>query len=434
MIQSYFESKSHERYSKEKLLKLQEKRFRKILKYAYNNSKFYKYLYNSKDISEKDLDTISIEKIPQTNKEMLMNNLDSVLTVKDLTKKELKTFINENKTPSDLFKKKYHVIHTSGTSGNQGIFVYSKKEWDSIYPYILKTFNFKFRKKKTAYVGCLGGHFVALSFVSWLNKGFGKLFCNLKIIDINKPIEQIINELNSFQPNILGGFFNQLKILAKHQANGELSISPDVVVNCSEPVIPKDKEYIEEAFKAPLNDLYGFAECFIAGVGKSKDPGIFLFDDKVLIEIKEDHILATNLFNKTMPIIRYRIDDFLTLSTVQSKRCPYTLIDNVIGRVESMIWFKNSEGKLDSLHPFLFVVFNVDGLYKYRVVVKNENSFEFLAVISSKDKNKVVQLIHKELDKILRTKNFTNVTYKIKVVEDIPVDQKSGKYKLVVYE
>lgn len=434
MIYSYLQLRIHEKYPREKILKLKEKRFRNIIKYAYKKSKFYRELYTAHGISERDLGNISIEGLPTTNKEILMNNLDDVLTVSDITKEELVDFISENKIPNYLFMSKYHVINTSGTSGNQGIFVYSKKDWDSIYPYIATTFSFTFKRKKTAYVGCLGGHYAALSFVSWLDKGIPGIFCNLKIIDINKPIENIIKELNDFQPDLLGGFFNQLKILAQYQEKGDLSIHPEVILNCSEPVIPHDKIFIENIFKASLNNLYGFAECLISGVGKSKDPGIYLFDDKVLIEIKKDHILVTNLFNKTQPIIRYRVDDFLTLHNNLSSTCPYTLIDSVVGRVESMIWFENADGKLDSLHPFLFVVFFVKGLDKYQVVVKDDKSFDFLAVITDKDNKKVIDLIKKELDKILKTKNFTNVTYSIKLVNDIPVDEKSEKYKLVVHK
>lgn len=434
MIKSYFEFRLHETYSRKKILKIQNKRFRKILKYAYKNSKFYHDLYSKNGIKEDDLDSIPIEKIPTTNKDMIMKNFDNVLTVNDITIKIIENFIDKNKKPTDLLNKKYHVLHTSGTSGNQGIFIYSKKDWAKIYPYIVKTFNFTFRKKKTAYVGCLGGHFVALSFVSRLDKGISGLFCKLKIIDINKPTEEIVKELNEYQPDVLGGFFNQLKILAQYQRKGDLSIHPEVIVNCSEPVIPKDKLFIENTFNAPLNNLYGFAECFISGVGRSNDPGIYLFDDKVLIEIKDDHILATNLFNKTQPIIRYRVNDFLKVNKNPPGNYPFTLIDSVIGRVESLIWFENRYGKMDSLHPFLFVVFYVKGLDKYQVVVKDETSFEFLAVIKKENREEIIKNIKKELDKILMLKNFDNVTYKIKIVDDIPFDKKSGKYKLVVHK
>jgi hypothetical protein len=43
-----------------------------------------------------------------------------------------------------------------------------------------------------------------------------------------------------------------------------------------------------------------------------------------------------------------------------------------------------------------------------------------------------VKKIKKELDKILNKKNFTNVRYKIKVVDELFVDKKTGKFKLII--
>jgi len=140
MIRSFFELKIHEGYSRQKILTLQDKKLRKILKYAYKNSKFYHDLYASNGIDEKDLDTIELEKIPTIDKNILMQHFNDVLTVDDLTKKELLEFIDESKNPNDLFKNKYHVIHTSGSSGKVGIFVYTKKEiktWNYIHKLIL---------------------------------------------------------------------------------------------------------------------------------------------------------------------------------------------------------------------------------------------------------------------------------------------------------
>lgn len=65
LIYSFLESKIHEKYSRKRIINLQEKKFRKIIKYAYKHSKFYHNLYDSKGIKEKDLGTIDIEKYPQ---------------------------------------------------------------------------------------------------------------------------------------------------------------------------------------------------------------------------------------------------------------------------------------------------------------------------------------------------------------------------------
>jgi len=434
LIRSYFELKIHERYSRQKILALQDKKFQKILKFAYKNSKFYHELYVSNGIDEKDLDTIELEKIPTVDKNNIMQHFNDVLTVDDLKIKELLEFIDESKNPNDLFKNKYHVIHTSGSSGKVGIFVYTKKEWDTFYPYITKLFKFKFYKNKAAFIGATGGHFTGNSFISWSEKSPIRLFCNSLILDVNEPIDDIIRKLNDFQPDILGGYFNILIILAKKQEQGLLKIKPKFLTNCGEGVNQKDKEYITKIFNTSMSNLYGFAECVVCGFGKDEYGGIYFMDDISLIEVKENHILLTNLFNKTEPIIRYRIDDYVKIKNDEKKILPFTLVEDIIGRVEFVIWFENNEGEMDFIHPLVFTDFYVKGLDKLQIAIKSKTSFEFRAVITSNNTEEIKKNIAKKLDTLLSEKKFTNVKYEIKIVDNLSVDKKTGKFKLIVQE
>ncbi|MCJ7571832.1 MAG: hypothetical protein MUO82_08155 [Candidatus Thermoplasmatota archaeon] len=434
MIRSFLELKIHEKYSRQKILKLQDKKLRKILKYAYKNSKFYHDFYASNGIDEKDLDTIELEKIPTVDKNNIMQHFDDVLTVDDLKKKELLEFIDESKNPDDLFKNKYHVIHTSGSSGKVGIFVYTKKEWDTFYPYITKLFNFNFKRNKSAFIGATGGHFTGNSFISWSGKGLTSLFCKPLILDVNEPIDEIIRKLNDFQPDILGGYFNSLKILAKKQEQSLLNIKPKTLTNCGEGINQKDKKYITKIFNAPMSNLYGFAECVVCGFGKDEYNGIYLIDDISLIEDKEDHILLTNLFNKTEPIIRYRIDDYVKIKNDVKDILPFTLVEDIVGRAEFVIWFENNEGKMDFIHPLIFTDFYVKGLDKLQIAIKSKTSFVFRAVITSKNKEEIKKNIAEKLDKLLYEKKFTNVKFQIKIVDNLSMDKKTGKFKLIVQE
>lgn len=434
MLQSFLTLKLHENYSRERLLRLQEKKFRKILKFAYKNSKFYHDLYKSNGIAEADLDTISAEKIPVVDKALLMKKFDDVVTVEDVSKKEIKSFLDKSKDPNELFKNKYHVIHSSGSSGRLGLFVYSKKEWDTVYPYITKVFDFDFRKNRSVFIGAAGGHFAGVSFSSWGSKGIPGLFNEPLIININEPIDQIIKKVNDFKPTILGGYFNALKILAQKKEEDVLKINPRILVNCGEGINHKDKKFIAEVFDAPLSNLYSFAECISLGFGRDEYDGIYLFDDLAKIEFKKDHIVVTNLFNKTEPIIRYRIDDYISPKKDKKKIYPFTLVDEIIGRSEFIIWLKNEKGEMDFIHPLIFTDFYVNGLDKHQIVLTSDSSFIFKAAIKSDNKEKVLKKIDEKLEKILSEKNFSNVKYKIKEVEDIPVNPKTGKFKLVISE
>ena len=435
LIKSTIHTKLNEKRSRESMLELQEKKFRKILKYAYTNSKFYYELYSKNGIKGDDLDFIPINELPTVDKDSIMDNFDRVITDKNVNKKEIVDFLDKNKNPDDLFKNKYHVLHTSGSSGKIGIFVYSRKDWDTFYPTITRAFYFNpFKRKKSVFFGAADGHYSGVSFSSWGKRSLMKIFNKPLILDIKEPLKDHIKKLNDFQPDILGGYFIGLKTLAEQQEKGHLKIDPESLLNAGEGINPKDKEYIETMFNAPLLNSYGVAECSIMGVGKEEYGGIAIFDDIVKIEIFKDHILLTNLFNKTQPLIRYRINDYLTLSKSAPKDFPFTVINEVIGRDEMVIWLRNNKGTLDFIHPIVIAEFYVKGLDRLQIILKDELNFDFLAVIDEKNKVEIIKKIKEKLDLILKAKNFTNVNYTIKIVDKLNVDKNTGKFKLIIKE
>lgn len=435
MTKTLIESFMYEKMSRAAILKLREKKFRKILKFAYNNSKFYNNLYSSNNINESDLSTIDINKIPAVNKDLIIDNFDDVVVKKDITKEEILEFLEKSKDPNELFKGKYHVIHTSGSSGKIGYFLYDKKEWDILFTYITKLYKFSFSKKKTAFIGAAGGHFTAASSLSWVSKGgLTKLFCEPMVLNINKPLDETINRLNNFQPDILTGYFNSLKILAEKKEQGLLNIAPKYLISGGEGIDQRGKNFIEKIFKVPLINMYAFCECFFLGIGKKEYNGIYLRDDLAFIEIKDNHLLLTNLVNKTQPIIRYRIDDYVKLKKDTTKKLPFTLIDDVVGRDEATIWLENKGGNLDFIHPLVMTDFYVKGLDKLQVILKDKKLFNLKIVIKDRDKKTVIKEVKIKLDALLAEKNFNDVKYKIIVVENIPVDKKTCKFKLVIKE
>ncbi len=432
IIKSYIQARVNEKKSRAKILQLQKKKFRKIIKFAYKHSSFYQDLYKSNGISEKDLNVIKIDELPIVDKDAIMDNFDKVVTTKDISKQNLLDFVEKSKDPTELYLNKYHVVHTSGSSGKIGVFIYSNRDWDSFFPYITRVFDFRFKKNKSVFFGAANGHFIGASFSAWLSIGLSRFFTDSLILDITKPLALQVKKLNEFQPNILGGYFTGLKILADEQEKGLLKIHPDVIVNCGEGIISKDKQYIERVFGVPMTNLYGLAECAVMGVGKNRYDGIYLMDDLAFVEIRKDHVLLTNLYNKTQPLIRYKINDFFTEKSDICRKLPFTLVDDIVGRSEAMLWLENDSGEMDFIHPLVIVEFFVKGLEKLQIVVKDKKSFDFLAVIPEKNKGIIIEKIKKEIDKILLEKNFTNIHYHIKVVENLDTDPKTGKFRLIV--
>jgi phenylacetate-CoA ligase len=424
----------NERKSREQILEIREKKFRKLISHAFRNSKFYNDLYSRAGISKEILSTITIEKIPCIDKKILMNNFNDIVTKKDLKKDDIIRFIETNKNPLDLYKNKYQIVNSSGSSGNIGIYVYSMLEYIEAFSCSTRMDLFKFGKRnKVAYYAGVDDRFGGVSLVLHGKRGLLKKFYDICLLDMNLPLEKIIEDLNEFNPSILIGYGSGLAILAKAQNDGRLRIKPDIIENGGEGLKDGDFRLISETFNAPIVNMYASVECYHLGIGKDAYDGIYLMDDFNYIEIMDDHILVTNLYNYTQPIIRFRIDDRLIEKEDKRNILPFRLVDNIIGRDEMMIWFVNDKGRKDFIQPLIFTDFFVKGLERFHINLKSESTFEFLAIFNNdEEKVNVTRNIDSRLKEILFKKEMSGVKYVIKEIKEPIIDKKSRKFRMVL--
>ena len=59
----------------------------------------------------------------------MMANFDGIVTDRRITKQGIAEFLSRSTDPNELLFDEFRVLHTSGTSGEVGYFVYSKPDW-----------------------------------------------------------------------------------------------------------------------------------------------------------------------------------------------------------------------------------------------------------------------------------------------------------------
>ncbi|SPF56451.1 hypothetical protein SBF1_9140001 [Candidatus Desulfosporosinus infrequens] len=287
--------------------------------------------------------------------------------------------------------------------------------------------------KKVAFYAGVDGRFGGVALALQGRKGFAKRLIDLRPFDINAPLEETLEEINKFQPDMLSGYTAGISILARCQQEGRIKINPIIVMSGGEPLYEADHNLMKRVYKVPITNAYGASEAFCLGMGGDEYDGIYLMDDIHYIEIMEDHILVTNLYNYTQPIIRYRLNDKLTLKEDNKKQFPFRLVENIIGREETLLWFNNDKGEKDYIHPVVFTSLSIRGIEKFQIVLKSEESFELLVIIP--DRN-LEAMAHNEakisFDKLLIKKEMKNVAYTINTVEHPIIDKISKKYKMVL--
>jgi phenylacetate-CoA ligase len=251
-------------------------------------------------------------------------------------------------------------------------------------------------------------------------------------------MSEIIDELNQFQPHNLSGYATILKVLAEAQERGDLRIKPVHVGNGGEPLLPEVKAYLENIFKVPVLNGYASSEHLYMGMTLPGSDGMHLMEDDLIFEIHSDHTCVTNLFNDTMPLIRYRMDDVLVPDSGGHRRYPFTKVKEIVGRYEDALVFTNRHGKDDFIHPIVIVELIVKGLNAWQIVLENKTSFRFRARFDSgltaQECVETRKRIHKTINAILAGKEMSNVRFEIEEVESLEIDPHSGKFRLVLRE
>jgi phenylacetate-CoA ligase len=410
----------------------QRRKFRKLVGFVRARSPYYRSVINEHGI---DPDSCSPADFPPLTKNEVIEHFDRIVTDPRITRDRIKEFLSRSVDPLELFEGEFHVLHTSGTSGTMAYFVFSPDAWIKGSSQIVRMVPLRLRQR-IAFVAATRGHFAGVSLMLIGNHGANKLFYDVRTYDVNMPLSQIIDALNEFQPHTLSGYAAVLKALAAAQTEGRLRIRPTMIGNGGEPLASDLKCHLERVFGVPVANAYASSEHLYMGLTLPGSRGMSLLEDDLIFELHDDHTCVTNLFNYTMPLIRYRMDDVLVPDLDGPAHHPFTRICEVIGRHEDALVFTNRRGEQDFIHPIVIVEFIVRGLHSWQIVLLDQTSFIFRARFepdrSHMDKQAIRRQIREKMSAILVEKEMDNVRFEIEEVESLPTDPVSGKFRLVV--
>ena len=106
-----------------------------------------------------------------------------------------------------------------------------------------------------------------------------------------------------------------------------------------------------------------------------------LYEDELMFEINDDQrTLVTNLYNRALPLIRYRMGD--VLQPVESdEHAPYRSIAEVVGRVEQVAKFVNGRGVMDGISPHAINELLIPHVRQFQMRITGPTSFELAIVL-----------------------------------------------------
>ncbi|MGH9034755.1 MAG: phenylacetate--CoA ligase family protein, partial [Acidimicrobiia bacterium] len=311
------------------------------------------------------LDEKTLVDLPVMTKDDLMGNFDEVVTAERLRLELLDTHLETLVQDAYLFDR-YHVIASGGSTGRRGVFVYDWAGWTTCY---LGLHRYELRRQALERRLHPGPITVAAVAAPRASHGSNSLFCTfasrdqvVRSLPVTLPIDEIVTGLNETDPDVIVAYPSALLPLAEEARAGRLRIRPRRFLVGAEPLLPESRAAAEETWGVPVLNVYGASEAGGMAASCGQGPGLHLTEDLSIIEPVDEQgrpvgqgersakIYVTNLYNHTLPLIRYEVTDELTL---MSGTCPcgsgHRRIEDVQGRLDESFRY----GGL-VVHPLVF--------------------------------------------------------------------------------
>lgn len=246
-------------------------------------------------------------------------------------------------------KKGITVGLSSGTSGQQGLFLVSDREKNQWAGYILARFLDR---------GIMGSYDIAffMRADSNLYQAVSSRNIRFHFFDIYRGMEEHTKRLALLKPQILAGQPSVLLLLAEKRHRGELDIHPRMVISIAEVLEKEDEKRLKEAFALPvIHQVYQCTEGCLA----STCPRGTLHLHEDIVHIDREYLdnrrfipVITDFERRTQPIIRYRLNDILV---ERSRPCPcgspFLALEKIEGREDDMFSFSGEDGKEKRVFP-----------------------------------------------------------------------------------
>lgn len=431
--------KKNMKLSAEKMRSLQNGKLRKLLRFAWEHSSYYRAVFERAGITEEQLDTLPLSCFPTIDKQALLEHFDELVTVPDLKQENLREFDAREAADRKPYQGKYHVVHSSGSTGKPGYFVYDEDAWSQMLLGIIRAalwgmsmpqiLGLLMKRPRIVYIAATDGRYGGAMAVG---DGIDGVGAKQMYLDIKTPVAEWIRQIREFQPNIVIGYPSAIKILAQLMENGEVGLDAERVISCGEPLGTNLRTYLEKIFRTQVVNFYGSSESLALGVETNPKDGMLLFDDMNVIEVENGVMYLTCLYNYAQPLIRYRLSDRLTLKAPEGGELPFTRAVGLLGRNEDVLWFEDGRGNREFLHPLAIEGFCIEGLKDYQFRQTTKDTFEMFAETEhGASKERIRQEMLQQMREILSEKKLDFVQFYVNFVNEILPDIRTGKKPLI---
>lgn len=395
------------------LKEIQRKRFSNFLKYAIQNSFYFKN-YQLVDVEK-------INQLPIVNKENLRKRINEVYTIP---------------------KEQGIVSKTGGTTGKSLEVIFTKKDMQERFA-MLDDFRSRFGYKlgkKTAWFS--GKNLLTKKDIN--KKRFWKTDYLYKVryystFHIKEEyLKYYVENLIKFQPEYFVGFPSTVLELAKYGLKNGYVYPKGVtkaIFPTAETITSEMRKEIELFFQTKMYNQYASSEgapfifeCVKGNLHLELQSGVFEVLDENDIPAKSGRLVVTSFTTEGTPLIRYDIGDSIVLED-EEKICDCgnnnPLVKEILGRVDDYI-YSPENGKIN-LGNISNCLKDTIGIVRFQVV---QNKIDELEIYLTVDLENYTPTVEKKFIENWRDRVGNEMKISLQYVEIIPIE-KSGKFRMV---
>ena len=426
------------RWSATELEQHQRRELRALLQHCAAHSPFY-----AEHLSRIDDEFETLARLPMMDKATLLAQFDRIVTDRRLRRDEIERHVAEVRDDSQHLDE-FRVLCSGGSSGQRGLFVFDAADWERFLAGLVR-WNVDFLgvvprlpRRRIAVVAATTSLHMTARMGTTIDIGAHAMLR----LDARETLERLAAQLQAFRPDVLLAYPSIATLLADEQLAGRLRITPKIVCTTSEVRTPEMEARIVGAWGVQPYNCYASTETGILAVDCERRCGLHLLTDHTLVEVVDEHdrpvtpgtsghhLRVTSLLNRTLPILRYRLDDLVTLS---AEPCPcgrpFPLVIGLDGRSDDVLRLPGRTGAAVALHPLALrsPLARIAGLKQYRIV--HTGGSLLVEVVTAEAA--VPETVAEAVRQVLQGKSIEGVTVDVRRVEGIARHAASGKFKLI---
>jgi phenylacetate-CoA ligase len=245
-------------------------------------------------------------------------------------------------------------------------------------------------------------------------------------------------ELKRRPPALIFGHAHSVYLFAEYVRNhGPAGIRPDGIITTAMVLHEWQRRVIEDVFRCKVTNRYGCEEVSLIASECEEHAGLHVNADSLYVEILcngrpaaegvPGAVVITDLTNRAMPLIRYKVGDVAVSS---SRRCPcgrgLPLLDQLEGRESDYVTAESGE-LISGISLTENFALHVPGVAQMQIVQESRTRFQFRIVRGDDFGDESVE----RLRFLVQERFGPNTRFDVEYLDEIP-QEPSGKYRFCI--